>query len=425
MAIDFKLMPRGSVPVSDSDFMGRAWAGWDDSATLEQIWEVNRGQWVISADRLAQERYATMSYDGFIRLVAEIDEFETIPGDYKVLSGRVLPSDHPMSEALVGTPWDGHRNPVSYIDTDRLERDLSPSGSGHTVLLTYNPSRFDFYATQVPESQARIAAGEPVTGQWSVGRFTRGIGPGDSFYLLQQGSWGRGLVASGVVTSEVFQDVHFDEAETKQANYVEVSWTTILDEDALLPLDQLKSAFPSQDWQPRGSGQRVRPEVARELALMWAQHVGSAIARGESPGAAGEGGQGRQADTKLRKQIEDAAQDRLMQHYMAMGWQVEDCRYAGPYDAIAVKGDEVLYLEAKGTTTAGDSVLVTRNEVAHARAHAGSCILGILSSIQLDQNGDVDPSTGEFWVGPFDPGVGELEPVSYQFSPEWDGFEAH
>lgn len=426
MAINFKLVDRDRVPLDDDDSMGRTWVGWDDDAPLEEIWEVNRGHWVVNGDRLRQERYATMSYDGSVRLVAEIDDFRTVSGDYKVLEGRVLPADHPVSEALVGMPLEGHRNPVSYFDTTEFEGYAVSSGtSGQTFLLTYNPARFDFYETDVPEAQALLAEGMEVADRWSVGSRTRGIGPGDAFYLLQQGAGARGLVASGTVASEVFQDEHFDPDVSGLANYVEVWWNAILDEDAILPLTDLKDRFPQQHWSPQGSGQSVRPEIADDLAAMWAEHIGDAVEKGKAPAPTGKAaGQGRAMDARLRKQIEDAAQDRLTQHYESDGWEVEDVRFAGPYDAVATKNGARLYLEAKGTMGGGETVIVTRKEVAHARRNRGSCTLGILRDLRLDENGDIDPASGEFWVGPFEPDRGDLSPIAYDFGPDWADFDS-
>lgn len=56
MAINFKLLPRGEVPIHAGDSLGRAWVGWDDNVTLQGTWHVNRGQWNVSAERLARER---------------------------------------------------------------------------------------------------------------------------------------------------------------------------------------------------------------------------------------------------------------------------------------------------------------------------------------------------------------------------------
>ena len=97
------------------------------------------------------------------------------------------------------------------------------------------------------------------------------------------------------------------------------------------------------------------------------------------------------------------------------GWNVTDTRFGNPYDAVATRGDQVLFREAKGTETSGQSVIVTRGEVEHARAHPGQCVLGVLSEIIFDAKGDVEPKSGVFRVLPWDPDTGELIPAGYQW----------
>jgi len=53
-------------------------------------------------------------------------------------------------------------------------------------------------------------------------------------------------------------------------------------------------------------------------------------------------------DPERRTKVENAAQDRLMDHYRKDGWTVKDTRHGNPYDAIAEKDGEVVYLELKG-----------------------------------------------------------------------------
>lgn len=43
-----------------------------------------------------------------------------------------------------------------------------------------------------------------------------------------------------------------------------------------------------------------------------------------------------------------------MDYYRDKGWVVTDTRQNRPYDAVADKGTERLYLEAKSTRTAGN-----------------------------------------------------------------------
>lgn len=133
---------------------------------------------------------------------------------------------------------------------------------------------------------------------------------------------------------------------------------------------------------------------------------------GDLPGAEG---QGLQMDAEVRRAIENAAQDRLMRYYRDLGWTVTDTRHNRPYDAEAVRGADRVYLEAKGTQSRGDSVIVTRNEVDHARQYAGLCMMGVWSGMRL-VDGEVDPEAGDFRILPFNPDAGQLSPRDFDWT---------
>ena len=107
-----------------------------------------------------------------------------------------------------------------------------------------------------------------------------------------------------------------------------------------------------------------------------------------------------------------------MAYYRDQGWQVTDTHLGSPYDAVAEKDGETLFLEAKGTQSAGATVLVTRGEVEHARAHPGQCFIGIWSGIAFDESGAVRTDSGEFRVLPFYPESDELTVVGYEWRPQ-------
>ncbi|WP_426989918.1 DUF3883 domain-containing protein [Pseudarthrobacter sp. Y6] len=130
----------------------------------------------------------------------------------------------------------------------------------------------------------------------------------------------------------------------------------------------------------------------------------------------GERGQGLQMDAEVRKAIEDAAQERLMRYYRDGGWTVTDTRQNRPYDAEADRGGERIYLEAKGTQSRGDSVIVTRNEVDHARHHPGRCWLGVWSGMRFLPDGIVDPEAGTFRILAFDPDDKDLRPRDFDWT---------
>lgn len=125
--------------------------------------------------------------------------------------------------------------------------------------------------------------------------------------------------------------------------------------------------------------------------------------------------QGWESDPIRRKQVEDTAQDRLMAHYSENGWAVTDTRFGNPYDALARRGGEVIFLEAKGTETTGAAVLVTTGEVKHAREHPGQCVMGVLSDIRFGPDGQVDPQSGTFRMLPFEPADDALAVTGYQW----------
>lgn len=77
----------------------------------------------------------------------------------------------------------------------------------------------------------------------------------------------------------------------------------------------------------------------------------------------------------------------------------------------------MLYLEAMGTTTAGERVIVTRNEVDFAREHPGECVMGIVSGITLDAAGDVNPGSGELRLSAWELDEDDLVPLSFDFYP--------
>lgn len=126
-------------------------------------------------------------------------------------------------------------------------------------------------------------------------------------------------------------------------------------------------------------------------------------------------GQGLQMDIAVRQAIEDAAQDRLMRYYRERGWTVTDTRLNRPYDAVAVKGTEEIYLEAKGTQSAGHSVILTRNEVDHARKHPGQCRIGVWSGMRL-MDGVVDSEAGSFRVFALNPEDRDLRPRDFDWT---------
>lgn len=415
MAVNFHLVNRR--PADRDDAMGRSWYGWDPYATDEELWEINRGEWRLRKGAPG-ERFATLSYDGVIQVVAEITGRERY-GDEWALVGIVLRPGDPVRDAMVNKPVPKQRNPVAYIPTPELdalttaERARLDGRDRATMLATWNPDNSDWYED---EEVRATEAGCIVRGRWSTGSRHGGVEPGDRVFLLKQGNEPRGIIGSGTCTSRIFQDEHWDDKRAgDDANYVLIEWDTILAEGNLLPHVELTARIPAGGlWRPQGSGTLLTPDIATDLEALWAEHLQqpAPIPPRTSPR------QGWQLDKERRKKVEDAAQARLEQHFRNQRWDVKDVRYGNSYDATATKaGEPILYLEAKGTETAGASVIVSRGEVNWARDHPGQCVLGILSDVRFLPSGEVDPNSGIFHVYDWNPGEGELAPREYDWTP--------
>jgi nucleoid DNA-binding protein len=286
-----------------------------------------------------------------------------------------------------------------------------------TFLLTNNPRKWELDADELADWVVATAGGHLVEGRWSTGATTKKISPGDRAFLLRQGVARRGLFASGTIESHVYQAEHWD-GGGGLANYADVLWDTVLDPEDALSIETLFHELPEGQWEPQASGSQVESASARRLEDLWIHHVAAVrAARPASTTAATGGGQGRRLDAKLRKEIEDLAQARLTRLYEDEGWKVEDLRYGNPFDAKATKGNDTLYLEAKGTVTDGERVIVTRGEVAWARSHPAACIMGVLSGLTLQQDGSIDPTSGTMRRYSWEAEEDDLRPLDYDFYP--------
>lgn len=180
---------------------------------------------------------------------------------------------------------------------------------------------------------------------------------------------------------------------------------------------ELVAALREVHWTPQTSGTQVPEPAATALERLWAEYGGAVRGAPKEDPVPVPSGQGRRIETALRAEIEDLAQERLSALFEARGWGVEDRRFGNPLDAGAARGAEVVNLEAKGTTSAEESVIVTRGEVRFAREHPGSCATGIVAHIAVGPDGHVDPASGTLQVLDWSPRDEDLEPRAHDFFP--------
>jgi hypothetical protein len=104
-------------------------------------------------------------------------------------------------------------------------------------------------------------------------------------------------------------------------------------------------------------------------------------------------------------------------HLESEGWTVEDTSSTKPYDFHCTRGDVELFVEVKGTTSLGTSVLLTRNEVEHHKSVHPQNALAVVARIDLSGPGKNMASGGQLhFVSPWRIIDEDLKVLAYTYS---------
>jgi uncharacterized protein DUF3883/EVE domain-containing protein len=120
----------------------------------------------------------------------------------------------------------------------------------------------------------------------------------------------------------------------------------------------------------------------------------------------------------VRRAIELHAMQAGIEHYTGQGWSVEDVSAFCSYDLHCERDDRVLRVEVKGTTSTGERVLLTRSEVAQARAGSPNTALFVLAEVTVAKEADDRPSARggrAIVLEPWMPHDEDLEPMAYEY----------
>ncbi len=101
-----------------------------------------------------------------------------------------------------------------------------------------------------------------------------------------------------------------------------------------------------------------------------------------------ETGQGFRVSNETRKAIEDKAMLIASSYFKEEGWIVTNVSSNHSYDLHCKMRDQELYVEVKGTTTDGASVLLTPNEVTHAQQNYPNTALFVVSNLVVNKGQD-------------------------------------
>jgi hypothetical protein len=122
------------------------------------------------------------------------------------------------------------------------------------------------------------------------------------------------------------------------------------------------------DWTPSGDLPRTANYVSVDPKII-------------EPKKSKGSGQGYARDQAAKVATELLAMKTAINFYQSLGYEVIDTSSNESFDLLCAKGDEVLKVEVKGTSTLGKQVLVTANEVKEARMSGVKTDLFIVHSI--------------------------------------------
>lgn len=118
----------------ETDELGRNAVGYAPTMSDEQLYEANRGCWVLG-ERANNERYALFSHKGIVRMAVAIDRIEDTSSNRRAIVGPILRPGERVHDIYVGgpAPVQGVRNPVTYVDDPRFDRRECACGCGEEI----------------------------------------------------------------------------------------------------------------------------------------------------------------------------------------------------------------------------------------------------------------------------------------------------
>ncbi|HGT3367021.1 TPA: DUF3883 domain-containing protein [Pseudomonas aeruginosa] len=119
-----------------------------------------------------------------------------------------------------------------------------------------------------------------------------------------------------------------------------------------------------------------------------------------------------------RKCVELHAMEIARKLYEEEGWMVIDTSASHPYDLRATRNTEKRFIEVKGTTGKGASIILTHGEITHAKANPQDCVLLVVSEIRLEKSIDRMKAFGgkiSTHLDHWEPEIDRLEATQYRY----------
>lgn len=137
-------------------------------------------------------------------------------------------------------------------------------------LLSWNPSKWNW--DTLATDRATTINGEKADNRWRCS--SSKPREGDRVFLVRTGNPPKGVVAFGKVTRAPYEAEHWQQARAdagETTRFVDVAFDSVRDAttDQVIPLEELQSREPGQEWNPQSSGIEIKSKAARTLERLW------------------------------------------------------------------------------------------------------------------------------------------------------------
>jgi MrcB-like, N-terminal domain/Domain of unknown function (DUF3883) len=128
--------------------------------------------------------------------------------------------------------------------------------------------------------------------------------------------------------------------------------------------------------------------------------------------------QGFGLSTAERRVVEMHAMRLAKEHLESLQWRARDVSTTRPYDFECKRASEEMIVEVKGTTSTGEQIVLTKNEVAVHRARHPNNALIVVHSITLTRTPDTPSAEGGtlFMLSPWEIVESQLQPLAFQYT---------
>ncbi|QHO73083.1 hypothetical protein ACH79_10965 [Bradyrhizobium sp. CCBAU 051011] len=126
--------------------------------------------------------------------------------------------------------------------------------------------------------------------------------------------------------------------------------------------------------------------------------------------------QGFGLNTAERLAVELHAMALAKSHLQELGWRVRDVSATHPYDFECTQGEQQMVVEVKGTTSTGEEVVVTHNEVEVQRMRYPNNALIVVHSVDLLRSADTPKARGGMLLmrSPWEIEDNHLRPIAFR-----------